>query len=394
MRLTTFTTLRELPGYSGLALAMLLLGLTKSITEPYITLFAVNQAHMSPVQLGVFLSLLSLSAILISTRLAHRFDRKPGRRLALLALALAAAGYLLLTTTTNYLLLTLIAVVFLAAGAAPFPQLFAVAKGHLDHLDSATATHGITALRSSFSLAWAVGPFLGAAILARFGFHGLFLATAAFYLLTLWPVSRVKDFTPGTAVVAHSSHQQVLPGQPIWPVLASFVLFYTAMSMGIIALPIYVTRTAHGSASDVGLMFGLSALLEMVVMLGLVLLPFRFSTEGLIRLALALFVLYFALVAALPYVGWLVVAQGIRAISIALVMSLGISYFQSLMPGRVGFATALFSNSAIAAEIIASLGAGVWAQAFGYQAIFPLCAVLAGVSWALMFLLVRQASDG
>lgn len=390
MPFSVLASLRNVPNYPALTLAILLLGLGNSVVEPYTPLFGVNVAHMSPLQLGIFQTLMSVSGIWVSSRLAHRFDRKPSRRPALLTLGISAIGFLLLTTTTNYALLAVIAFVFLGPGAAPFPQLFAIAKGNLDQADPSASRNGIITLRSIFSLAWAIGPLLGAGLLARFGFHGLFLGAALLWVCTLLVVSRLKDVAPATGIPAQPPASQPVRSRPIWPVVVSFGLFYTAMGMGIIALPIYVTRTAHGSEGDVGLMFGLSALLEVVVMLGLFLIPGRFSSERLIRFGMALFVLYFALVAFLPYVGWLVVAQAIRAVSIALIMSLGISYFQSLMPERVGFATTLFSNTAIAAEVIASLGTGLWAQAFGYAAVFPLCAVLAAASWALMFLVTRR----
>jgi hypothetical protein len=46
--------------------------------------------------------------------------------------------------------------------AAAFPQLFAIAKGHLDEVGEETAERGIAVMRATWSVAWAVGPALGA----------------------------------------------------------------------------------------------------------------------------------------------------------------------------------------------------------------------------------------
>ena len=51
----------------------------------------------------------------------------------------------------------------------------------------------MTVLRSVFSLAWVVGPGLGAAVLSRWGFQGIFLATAACFVLAALPLLGVSS---------------------------------------------------------------------------------------------------------------------------------------------------------------------------------------------------------
>ena len=165
---------------------MLVLGVADSITGPYLVLFGSDRARLSPFAIGVFMSLTGISGLVVSTWLGRRYDRRPSRRPALLAVIASAVGFALLTLTTSYALLLVIAAVFLGTGAAAFPQLFAIARNHLAQTGS--TARGASALRSMWSLAWALGPMAGGAILAWQGFTALFLVAAAAFALVALPV--------------------------------------------------------------------------------------------------------------------------------------------------------------------------------------------------------------
>ena len=79
-------------------------------------------------------------------------------------------------------------------------------------------------------------------------------------------------------------------------------------------------------------------------------------------------------------------AQILRAIGIALVTYLGISFLHSFMPHRAGAAAALFSNAGQLGSVFAALGAGLLAQAFGYAFIFVACAVLSAAGLVMVCL--------
>jgi MFS transporter, SET family, sugar efflux transporter len=79
-------------------------------------------------------------------------------------------------------------------------------------------------------------------------------------------------------------------------------------------------------------------------------------------------------------------AQVPRAIGIALVTYLGISFLHSLMPHRAGAAAALFSNAGQLGSVLAALSVGGLAKAFGYASIFAVCGVLSAAGLALVYL--------
>jgi MFS transporter, SET family, sugar efflux transporter len=171
-----------------LLVSVLLLGIADSMIGPYLVLFGADEARLSLLQVGVFMSVIAVSGLAVSTWLGRRYDRSASRAPAFIALAAPAVGYLALTTTTNYALLLCIAAALLGAGMAAFPQLFTLARTHLDRSGGGSAQRGTPALRSVWSLAWAIGPLIGAAVLAWQGYRGLLVLTALAFALVAVPL--------------------------------------------------------------------------------------------------------------------------------------------------------------------------------------------------------------
>ncbi|MCD0166176.1 MFS transporter, partial [Deinococcus sp. 12RED42] len=154
----------RLPHAAGLALSVFLLGFGLSLAVPYLTLYAVNRAGMTPLQLGVFLTVNAVSAVLVATLLGRWSDRLPNRKpILLLTLAAGTAAYALIAVTPNFVGLLLIGSLLLSLGAAAFPQVFSFARASLNDTPGELADRAMTLLRSVFSLSWVVGPGLGAA---------------------------------------------------------------------------------------------------------------------------------------------------------------------------------------------------------------------------------------
>ncbi|MDG6108719.1 MFS transporter [Dactylosporangium aurantiacum] len=366
-----------------LLLCVLLLGIADSMIGPYLVLFGADRADLSPLRVGVFLSVIAVSGLCVTSWLGRRYDRGAGRWPALLAVLAPAAGYLALSTTTTYALLLVIGAGLLGAGLAAFSQVFALARTHLERASGSAPGRGTLALRSVFSLAWAIGPILGSAALAWRGYGGLLLLTSLTFALVTAPLLLLGP-TPVTSRAADRSDPPTRPRRPVLLVAASFMLFNTAMCAGSVALPLYLTRTLGRPDQDVELLASTCALAEIPAALGLILLPARVRRQWVILLGMVLFVVYFALVPATSSMPLLIAAQVARGLAIAAVNALGITYMQDLMPEATGRATALFANAFIAASLVSGLVAGATAQALGYRAALLLCAVISAAGCLLL----------
>ncbi|GMA14858.1 putative sugar efflux transporter [Deinococcus metallilatus] len=381
----------RLPHAARLALAVLLLGFALSLASPFMALFGVNRVHMTPLQLGIFLTVNAVSSVLISTRLARWSDRLTDRKpLVLFTLGAAALGYGLLSVVRVYPALLVIGAVLLGTGAAAFPQLFSFARAQFAGAGGNLPDRAVTLLRSVFSLAWVVGPGVGAWALAGLDFRGLFLLAAACFALAGLLAWRVPPApagplpTPPRAQAGGGAARR-----PLVPVALAFVLYGMSMSMGMTMFPLLITKVLHGTDGQVGFLVGLCALLEIPVMLAFVVARRLPATERLVKYALALFVVHFALVYFSQGTALLIAAQGVRAAVIAVMAGLGMAYFQELMPGRLAAATTLFANTTNIGAMLAGIVSGACAQLFGYRAVFLLCGLLTLGAWLVMQAVTR-----
>jgi SET family sugar efflux transporter-like MFS transporter len=163
-------------------------------------------------------------------------------------------------------------------------------------------------------------------------------------------------------------------------------LFHTAMFLGSIPLPIVLTTSLGGVERDVGITMSLCAALEIVVMGTLIWRPLQRAERVAIVAGFAAFIIYFGALTLVRSVAGVFWAQIPRAIGIAFVSYLGISFLHSLMPHRAGAAAALFSNSGQVGSVLAALSVGALAKAFGYASIFGVCAVLSAAGLACVCL--------
>ena len=306
----------------------------------------------------------------------------------LLALAAAGVGYGALAFTTNFTTLLLIAAFPMAIGASSFPLSIALVKRHFDLNDKGSAHRAIGVIRASWSLAWAFGPLIGAAAVQAFDFPGAFLTSSAFAVGALLVFSLVRE-TPLADAASQPHHyrpEEPARGLAITLAFAAFALFHMAMFMGSIALPIVLTTSLGGVEADVGWSFSICAALEIVVMGALIWRPPGRGERAAIVAGFAAFTAYYGVLTHAPSVEVVLWAQILRAISIGFVSYLGIGFMQALMPRRAGAAAALFASAAQLGSVMSALVTGALAQAFGFAAVFPACAVLCGAGLVLVCL--------
>jgi SET family sugar efflux transporter-like MFS transporter len=366
-----------------LLLSVLVLGIADSMIGPYLVLFGADEAHLSPLGVGVFVSLISVSGLAVSTWLGRRYDRSASRWPAFVAVLAPAAGYLLLTTSTAYATLLIVGVGLLGAGLAAFPQVFTLARTHLDSAGGTGAERATPALRSVWSLAWAIGPVVGAAVLSAGGYDRLLWVTAAAFALVAVPLLLLGR-TPARARDPDTSPDDGRMTRPMLLSAVSFTLFHTAMLSGSVVLPLYVTRTLGRSDGDVGLLFSVCALVEIPAALATMLLRGRGIRHRTILLGMLLFGGYFMLVSISATMPLLVGTQVARGVALAVVGALGITYVQDLAPHAPGRATALYANTLTFGSLVSGVLAGATAQAFGFRPALLGCAVLCVAGCALL----------
>lgn len=371
--------------FTALAGAVVLLGIADSMTGAYLVLFAAGHAGLSPVEIGLFTSAPAAGGIVIGTLAGRRFDRRPAKSYAIVTAVLGALGFLLLTTTRSAPLLILVGGTLLAAGHAMFPQLFALSRVVL------SGPRSTPLLRSAWSLAWALGPLAGAALLPRAGFTGLLVAAAL--TLTLAAVATALVPAPANGRAADPEDEVAPATPPRTPIMAvaGVVLFFLAMFAGSLALPLYVTTDLHRPSSAVGLLFSTCAAIEIVAALGLAVLPGRVNQRLLIGGGMVAMAAFYAITLLARSMTGLLLGQVARAVAIAVVSAAGIRWFQDLLRPAAGRATTLFANATAAGSLLAGVLAGLAIEHWGRVVTMGLCGVVALVA-AAVFTFAREPS--
>jgi len=159
------------------------------------------------------------------------------------------------------------------------------------------------------------------------------------------------------------------------PAVLALTAFNTAMFMGGNAMSIVVAHEL-GTETDVGLLYSLCAAIEVVIMGAFVLRPGLSHNRPLLFAGFALFAAFFILVLVLPTLPSFYFGQLLRAAAIGIVSIVGMAILQQMLPGRAGVAAALYGNTIGAGALAAGLGTGLFANAYGYMALFAVCAVL------------------
>lgn len=356
--------------FLALFAAVLLLGVADSMVNSYIVLFGADVAGLTPLQIGVWSSVFAAAGIAIAWWLGRLFDRRPGRAYAIIVILLGAAGYAVLPGVRSFPVLLLMAATVLGAIEAAFPQLFSLARAALG--DGAAGQRSAPVLRSAWSLAWAVGPLLGAFVLSRHGYSWLMWTAAAVFLAAALTV--VVGPRPGAVAVVSSAGG----GTPVLATV-SVVLFFTAVYAGSLALPLFVTRGLHQPPASVGVLFSVCAAVEVVATLVLAVLPGRVSQRGLILGGFACLAGYNAVTVGSGGMPLLVAAQALRGVAIAVVAGAGIRWFQNLLAPATGRATTLFANASTAGVLLSGALAGLSVEHVGYRVTLLLCGVAAVV---------------
>jgi MFS transporter, SET family, sugar efflux transporter len=415
------------PPFIGLLATYFVLGLTSAFIAPFGSLWATQEIGMSSQLLGTFMTINSLSAIVISTLFGRWSDSHLPRRALLLlgacAGALANLGY---GFVRDPVWLTVIGSSLLGLASMNFSQLFAHVREELGRPEhaGADAPYLMGVLRACYALAWMVGPNLGAWIKGRLGYPGLFLTTAAFFLLlaacvALFVAHRVRvpsaGSTSATVTRGIASGPVSAPGDAeptggpraegrlaAWglaePGVAlhavAFGAMFAAFTLNGLNLPLFLTQKLGGTERAVGAAFAISPLFEMLFMIGFGYLAARGHQKRVILLGTSAAVCYFF---GLRFVGaaWQVYPlQILNAAAVAVVTSVAIPFFQDLLPRRAGIATSLYSNALKVGSLVGFMAFGLLASRVGNSGLFLVCGGLGSLSLALLVLSPRRAPAG
>lgn len=382
----------RVPGFAGLLACAFVLGIAFSFVAPFVSLWGLEEVGMSPTRFSIFMTLNSVMAIVVATTLARWSDTHVPRKVMLLVGATGGAlGYSGYAFVRNPLGLSVIGCTLIALSAVCFSQIFAHTRERYFTSQVPGVPPGFlsSVVRVCFSVAWTAGPSVGAWIKVVFGFRGLFLGAATLFLLFLVGV---------IAFLPHESrppHARAAARDPLWRVLTrgdllalfvAFLLIFAAHVINMQNLPMVITRLLGGTAGDVGIAFGIGPLVEVPLMLWFGLLAARGHQLALIRFGVGATVLYFLLLTLTHTPAQVFPLQFFHGLSFAIISNVAIVFFQDLVPGQPGVATAVFTNASSLGNLVGYFSFGQLVDSVGHRGLFLVSAGFTAITLIIVLL--------
>lgn len=387
-----FRSIVRQPGFAGLLTAIFALGLASSFVQPFMSMWGTLAVKMTPFGFGVFMTITAVSATVLSTLMAHWSDSHVARRtMLLIGAAGGIAGYLGYAYVQHPIALTIIGSLAIGVSTCCFSQLFAFVREDLARPENAGADSPLlmSLLRVFFSLAWTIGPAIGALVMVHYRYRGIFVAAAGLFVLFLIGVLRFvphRDHAPAVREAERESLASVLTRPVILAYFIGFVLLFAAFTMNMMNLPLLVTQKLGGTEGQVGLIFGIAPVVEMPLMVWFGRLAARGHQIALIRFGVAVAVVYFFALTFVTAPWHIYPMQLLSAISIAVTTNVAIMFFQDLVPGQTGVATTIFSNSFSVGGLIGYFAFGALVETTGHRGVFFACAALSLITFGIVMI--------
>ncbi|KRG09219.1 sugar efflux transporter [Staphylococcus sp. NAM3COL9] len=373
-----FSALLHIKNYKLFVVNMMLLGMGISITVPYLILFATNDLGMTSTQYGLLLALAAISQFIMNTIVArfsdtHNINRKV---IIITALLMGAVSFSIYFYIHQIWIFIVMYAVFQGFFAPAMPQMYASARESINasaSRDRAKFANAI--LRSMFSFGFLFGPLIGALLLNVNGYAGLFIGTVTIILFTLMlQVFFFKDIKTKqtTTEVTHVEVKapNMLQDKVLLVPFLAFILLHIGQWMYTLNMPLFVTKYLNESEGYVGGLASLCAGLEVPFMVVLGVLSAKLTTRFLLMLGGLFGGLFYFSIGIFESLVMMFVGQVFLAIFLAILLGLGISYFQDILPDFPGYASTLFANAMVIGQLCGNLLGGIMSHWVGLGNVF------------------------
>lgn len=369
--------------------AAFIIGIAGALQAPTLSRYLAEDVKVNPYQVGLFYSINAVAGIVVSFLLAQYSDNKGVRRNIILFCCLMGIGNCItFAFSRQYFILVTVGIFFSAFTSAAMPQIFASAREYTDKTGrNVVVFNGI--LRAQLSLAWVIGPPLSFALAVNYGFTIMYLSAAVMFFVAMLIVFLCFPVIKRPASVTKKQE----PKEKIFNNPNVILLFIASISMGtanmmyLIDMPLYIDDILPGSPSLPGHLMGIAAAIEIPAMLIASMLVPRFGNKNLICFAVICGIIFYIGMVSTQNEWMLIGLQFFNGLFIGIIASIGLIYFQDLLPKRTGVASTLFNNCISCSIILAGMLQGVISANFGHQSIYTISLAMVILSFILCLII-------
>lgn len=414
----------------GAFLSLVISGIGMSITAPQITLFLVEELHLTDSQAGLYF-LTNLIAPITGYIVGSLSDRMGSRLLVFRISAVAGfVGWALMAVAMQAWMPFAINMVLLSGAGAGAAQLQAAVRDELNRAPTPADNGVVAVMRTAMAFGWVVGPVLGAVLGAMLGLRPLLFLTGLSILLSIVPLIGARAVPPprgreseirmpqtdealgedafeaegdAPAASAPASAPAVRTARrrsmvPLLFFTAIYVLIMCGETVKLAYLPLYMDRGLHVDAAVRGAIIGLQPLVELPLMLLAARLADRFGVTRVLMvgavMAVGAHVSYASAAGIEPHIAPLIVGQLLMAGVIATFGVLGITVAQRLLPDRVGTASSVFLSAYAINAALGGFVGSVGAAWLGMPHLFWIPAAIAALGAVALVVLGRLVPLG
>ncbi|USJ69279.1 sugar efflux transporter [Staphylococcus pseudintermedius] len=387
-----FRELLTIKNYKLFIVNMMLIGMGIAITVPFFVLFATNQLGMTTNQFGLLLALAAITQFTMNSIVArfsdtHAINRKV---IIIVGLFMGAISFTLPFFVHSVVLFIILYAIFQGLFAPAMPQLYASARESINQSTSSSrAVFANSVLRSMFSFGFLFGPLVGNILNQSWGYKWSVWWNSRHYFDDSTPTSVLfKDIKAKKPVRDSIMTEQDAPSMLkhrylIVPFIA-FVLLHIGQWMYTLNMPLFVTQYLHEEEKYVGHLASLCAGLEVPFMIILGMVASKVETRTLLAIAAVCGSLFFGSIGIFESIHMMLVGQVLLAAFLAVLLGIGISYFQDVLPQYPGYASTLFANAMVIGQLLGNLLGGAMSQWVGLGNVFYVSALSLACGFVLI----------
>lgn len=369
------------------------LGLASSSGYTLIALFLSNELHVGTDRVGLFMAPwfigpgISVLVGLLSDRMRSRV---PLVRAGMLWLAL---GWSLLALSASYGQALAVSLLFLSAAGILDAQLFAICRDFLQADNRGDGAAVISTLRGGSALGYVVGPVAAGYTADLIGVRQALGTAVLMYILGAVLTGFLA--VPRYAGTGDGGSPRVPRRRfPAALLLTSAGVLLVASGDGIKLsyLPLYVVDDLQRSASAMGSLLAVAAVVELVAFPALGVLADRLGEARVIAGALLIGSTDYAVLAHATRVWELYVVQVLHAVVIVGIFGVGISWIQKLGNDRAGLWTSVYIAAASVANPLGGLIGSFGVHTLGLPGVFWIPSVICFVCFSVMSVAIAAST--
>ncbi len=373
----------------NLLIVNLLSAMAYSFVLPIMSMFLVDHLGTDPIYIGIFTVSTAVMSLLVNRKIGNLIDAG----LSAKALFLTANACLVLTGVcfallTEFWQAVLVGLSLFAMGNSSIPILLVLIRRHADQ-SNLQSTELNAQMRGGVSLMWILGPALAFSCIEQFGFTATYLtASSIAFIALLMAIWLMPDYAHQSKLTKseNADIQKQRPPIRFWLLAGVTLLGNFSNGLYIVSMPLYIKLDLGLTESSVGIMMGLTAALEVPMLLLAPRLSRIFGRQRVYAFAFIAGSMFYLSLLLVDNYTFLLVSQILNGIFFGTFAGLAISILQDELPERTGYASSSYTNAMRIGSMFGSTSAGILAQFFGYQ--FSFVGSVAGTSIAFCLLIL------